>query len=87
MAIRACTARSVVLYMKQGMSVEEACYEAADDYRGLSGGVIRRVVIHAIDSKGNHCVLCAGSEEAVPYYLWDEAKDAFEELESAVVHL
>ena len=52
MSIRAGTARAVVLYMKLGMSVEEAVHEAVDDMRALKGGLIGRVTIHAIDAAG-----------------------------------
>ena len=51
MAIRCCTARSVVLYMKDGMNVERAVREAVDDMRALKGGLISRVTIHAIDAQ------------------------------------
>ncbi len=84
MAIRTSTSRSVVLYMKMGMSVSEACREAAEDYCALSGGVIRRVVIHAIDNVGNHTVLSAasGKETERSYYLWSPEIGTFEEYTS-----
>jgi beta-aspartyl-peptidase (threonine type) len=52
LAIRAGTARSVVLYMKMGMNVEEACQEAMRDLQPLlaaSGGIMSIV---AMDSDG-----------------------------------
>lgn len=82
MAIRTATARSVVLYMKLGMSVEAACREAAADYGDLSGGFLRRVIIHAIDARGDHYVLAAGSDRGEIYYAWDPEAKRFEELES-----
>jgi beta-aspartyl-peptidase (threonine type) len=36
LAMRACTARSVVLYLKQGLSLEEACRAAFDDLGDLA---------------------------------------------------
>lgn len=83
MAIRTATARSVVLYIKQGMGVREACYEAARDYGDLSGGVLRGVMIHALDRDGGHFVLSAGYGKSRPYYLWNEERGAFEEREPA----
>jgi L-asparaginase / beta-aspartyl-peptidase len=57
MTIRACTARSVVLYMKAGASVREACLEAVRDLRALRGGYLGPVVIHAIDRHCSGCVV------------------------------
>ncbi|MCP5151209.1 MAG: N(4)-(beta-N-acetylglucosaminyl)-L-asparaginase [Ectothiorhodospiraceae bacterium] len=59
MTIRASTARSVVLYMKTGMTVEEAVMEAVDDLRRLRGGLLFGVQIHAIDPHGGHKVVYA----------------------------
>ncbi len=53
LAIRAGTARSVVLYMKMGMTVEEACHEAMDDLKPMlqaSGGGMNIV---AMDKDGH----------------------------------
>src|SRR5260370_38069921 len=70
MTIRAGTARSVVLYMKMGMSVEAAVREAAEDMRQLKGGLIDRVTIHAIDAKGNHKVVAVNGNPKNTYWLW-----------------
>jgi L-asparaginase / beta-aspartyl-peptidase len=85
MAIRTATARSVVLYMKMGMSVEEACREAATDYGDLEGGIIRSVIIHAMDRNGEECVLSVGtgtgngSGTGAKYYAWNDYSSEFEE--------
>jgi beta-aspartyl-peptidase (threonine type) len=55
LAIRCSTARSVVLYMKMGMSVEEACREAMRDLQPLlkvHGGGMNIV---AMDREGSFC--------------------------------
>jgi L-asparaginase / beta-aspartyl-peptidase len=70
MAIRCCTARSIVLYMKQGASVADAVREAVDDMRALKGGLISRVTIHAIDSNGNHKVIAVNGAGGNKYWLW-----------------
>lgn len=70
MALRCSTARSVVLYMKLGRSVEEAVMETAEDMRALKGGLISRVTIHAIDCKGNHKVLAVNGDGSQTYWLW-----------------
>lgn len=73
MTIRCGTARSIVLYMKKGASVADAVYEAADDMRALKGGLISRVTIHAIDTRGNHKVVAVNGDGANVYWLWDGA--------------
>jgi len=60
MTIRAGTARSVVLYMKAGATVREACLEAVRDLRALNGGYTGPVVIHAIDRRGTPYVVSTG---------------------------
>ena len=54
MAIRASTARSVVLYMKMGMSLAEAAREAMTDLRDLGGDYIGRMNLIALDKDGGH---------------------------------
>ncbi|MBV9251271.1 MAG: N(4)-(beta-N-acetylglucosaminyl)-L-asparaginase [Acetobacteraceae bacterium] len=71
MTIRCCTARSVVLYMKKGASVSDAVLEAADDMRALKGGLIARVTIHAIDTRGNHKVVAVNGAGDNTYWLWE----------------
>lgn len=75
MTIRVCTARSVVLYMKAGASVEEACLEALRDLAGLKFGFTGPVMIHAMDSQGRVCV-AANQRMRSRYdaYLWTPAE-------------
>jgi L-asparaginase / beta-aspartyl-peptidase len=71
MTIRACTARSVVLYMKAGASVREACLEAARDLRSLKGGYLGPVIIHAIDRHGSPYVVSTGPVvRGLDYFQW-----------------
>ncbi|CAD5292768.1 Asparaginase [Bosea sp. 62] len=70
MSIRAGTSRAVVLYMKMGMSVEEAVLEAVDDMRALKGGLIGRVTIHAIDAADGHKVIAVNGLPENHYWLW-----------------
>ena len=79
MTIRASTARSVVLYMKMGMSVHEACAEAVTDLRVLEGGFLGPVAIHAIDRSGNHCVMGTSDLDPKIFYChWHESFGRFE---------
>lgn len=76
MAIRCCTARSVVLYMKAGATVRDAVMEAVEDMRRLRGGLISRVTIHAIDTRGNHKVVAVNGAGDNRYWLWEEGDAA-----------
>ena len=76
MTIRCCTARSIVLYMKKGASVADAVGEAVEDMRALKGGLISRVTIHAIDTKGNHKVVAVNGAGDNRYWLWDAGEAA-----------
>jgi beta-aspartyl-peptidase (threonine type) len=74
MTIRACTARSVVQYMKVGASVREACLEAVRDLRTLKGGYLGPVIIHAIDRHGSSCVVSTGAVvKGLDYFYWSGA--------------
>ncbi len=76
MTIRVGTARSVVLYMKRGASVEEACREAVLDLGGLVGGYIGPVVVHAIDAVGASCVVATERPDpGVFYVIWTPDRD------------
>ena len=71
MTIRCGTARSIVLYMKRGAGVAEAVLEAVDDMRALRGGLLSRVTVHAIDTRGNHKVVAVNGSGDNTYWLWD----------------
>ncbi len=76
MTIRACTARSVVQYMKAGASVREACLEAVRDLRSLKGGYLGPVIIHAIDRNGSPCVVSTGPVvKGLDYFCWSGTGD------------
>ncbi|MGO4677032.1 N(4)-(beta-N-acetylglucosaminyl)-L-asparaginase [Bosea sp. 2YAB26] len=76
MSIRAGTSRAVVLYMKMGMGVEDAVYEAVADMRALKGGLIGRVTIHAIDAAGGHKVVAVNGLPENHYWLWRSGEAA-----------
>ncbi len=72
MAIRAGSARAIVLYMKMGLSLEAAVDEAIDDLRQLRGGLLQRITLHAIDRAGRHRVVALNAEKQLTYWLWQE---------------
>jgi len=71
MTIRAGTARSVVLYMKVGMTIREACREAVKDLKELKGGLRGDVTILALSRPGEHFVICLGESAHRQYWLWN----------------
>ncbi len=75
LTIRAGTARAIVLYMKMGMDVHEACREAIQDLRALARPFQGGVTIHAIDARGNPYVVAVGRGEAV-YWIWTDGMAA-----------
>jgi L-asparaginase / beta-aspartyl-peptidase len=80
MAIRAGTARRVVLHLEEGRTVEESCRAALLDLRRLERGFLDELVIHAADPRGNHCVATTG----IPawYWWWREGMDQLERRET-----
>jgi beta-aspartyl-peptidase (threonine type) len=62
MAIRAGTARSVALYLKMGLSLEEACRQAMKDLDDLGGRFISRMSFIALDREGHHAAFSSGKE-------------------------
>ena len=75
MTIRACTARSVILYMKMGKSVEDAIYEAVEDLKGLKTGYLNEVTIHAIDKNEKYKVVSYKGSVPVKYWVWTDGMD------------
>jgi len=71
MAIRAATARSLVLYMKMGMSLVEAGQEAMQDLRHVSIPWPRGMNLIAVDSEGHHWG-ASSREESVYLYMTDD---------------
>ncbi len=71
MTIRAGTSRSVVLYLKMGMTLDDALAEAGRDLQRLRGGLLRGVALHAIDADGQHKVVSFADAKGVDYWLWD----------------
>ncbi|EOB1205025.1 N(4)-(beta-N-acetylglucosaminyl)-L-asparaginase [Photobacterium damselae] len=72
MNIRCSTAHAVVLYMKMGMSLDDAVYEAINDLKYLKDGYTEGVTIHAIDNKGNHKVVSLNCPGPIPYWFWQD---------------
>ncbi|MEM7035191.1 MAG: N(4)-(beta-N-acetylglucosaminyl)-L-asparaginase [Chloroflexota bacterium] len=54
MAIRACTAHSLVFYLKQGLSLPQAGEQTMLDLNDLGGRYLSRMNFVALDAQGNH---------------------------------
>jgi L-asparaginase len=70
MTIRATTAHSVVMHMRYGKSVQEACHLAAEDLLSLSGGYLGPVILHALDRDGIPYVLRVGDTDGNRAWCW-----------------
>ena len=66
-AIRAGTARSVVLYLKQGLALEDACREAFRDLEPIMRGTPNAMSLVAIDRAGNRCAMTTAEERTYVY--------------------
>jgi beta-aspartyl-peptidase (threonine type) len=67
MAMRLCTAHSVVLYLKMGMSFDAACREAVQDLGYLVDPYFGRVSLIAMDAHGSHGGYSNGSDQTYVY--------------------
>ena len=77
MAIRASTARSVVLYIKMGLSLEEAGRQAMQDLNDLGGHYLDEMNIIAVDSDGTPAGF-SNAEGNTYVYMTDVMKDPVE---------
>ena len=77
MAIRAATARSVILYMKQGMSLPDALSEAMRDLWALEDPYYGGMNIVALDAAGNPAA--AANQDATYIYMTDDMDTYVEE--------
>ncbi len=82
MSIRCCTAHSIVLYLKTGLSLRDACYEAYRDLQRLRGGLLGNLSLFALSPSGDHYVLCIGEQAERNYYLASGDLDSFQELKA-----
>ena len=83
MAIRAGTARSLVLYLQMGMHLAEAARQAMADLRDLGGDYIGGMNLIALDKDGGHIGLA--SEPGKTYLFQEADMDAHVELAREVV--
>ena len=83
MAIRAGTARSLVMYLQMGMPLQEAARQTMKDLRGLGGDYIGGMNLIALDKHGGHIGMA--SEPGKTYLVQSADMDAHAELEREVV--
>ena len=83
MAIRAGTARSLVMYLQMGMPLQEAARQTMKDLRGLGGDYIGGMNLIALDRHGGHIGMA--SEPGKTYLVQSADMDAHAELEREVV--
>ncbi|HTM77969.1 MAG TPA: isoaspartyl peptidase/L-asparaginase [Devosia sp.] len=71
MTMRCSTARSIVMAMQLGRSLDDAIALAVEDLAELTTGFLAGVVIHAIDAAGNHRVVNFRCPGDIYYWYWD----------------
>jgi beta-aspartyl-peptidase (threonine type) len=67
MAMRLCTAHSVIIYLKMGMPLAAACREAVTDLAYLVDPYFGRVSLIAMDACGNHAGFSNGPDHTYVY--------------------
>ena len=67
MAIRACTAHSIVFYLKVGLSMEEAGQQAMQDLNDLGGRFISGMNFIIMSPNGQHCGFSNHAETSYNY--------------------
>ena len=72
MTMRCGTARSIVLALRLGHSLDDAVKLAVEELGELKTGFLAGVVIHAMDAVGNHKVVSFRCDEEIRYWYWDE---------------
>ncbi len=77
MAMRCCTAHSVVTFMRCGMSLSEALTTAMEDLRALDDPYASEMNIVAVDRDGNHSA--ASTTAGKTYIFMDESMESYEE--------
>ncbi|MCY3865079.1 MAG: N(4)-(beta-N-acetylglucosaminyl)-L-asparaginase [Chloroflexi bacterium] len=85
MAIRAGTARSLVLYLQMGMPLREAARQAMTDLRDLGGDYIGGMNLIALDSNGEHIGLSSRAGGSYIYQTGD--MDRYKECEREIVEI
>lgn len=86
MSIRCATAHSVVFYLKMGMNLDQAVYEAIKDLQYLKDGYTEGVTIHAIDNADRHKVVSLNCPGPITYWFWKEGMSEPEEREAEMVY-
>jgi L-asparaginase len=85
MAIRTSAARSVLFYVKMGMSVQEALEAVATDLHDATWFYKGRVTMYAFDAEEQpHVLTYARVESSSPYWIWTDGMSQPEQREGVV---
>ncbi len=71
MAIRACTAHSIITYLKFGLSIQEAGRQAMEDLNDLGGRFISVMNFIIMDKDGNHGGFTSMQDKTYIYQTYD----------------
>ncbi len=76
MAIRACTAHSVVVYLRLGFSVSAAGRQAMEDLRALGGDYLSDMSLIVLDRSGQHAAFSSQPDKTYLYQEGDMTEPA-----------
>jgi beta-aspartyl-peptidase (threonine type) len=76
--MRFSSTRSIILYLKVGMSLQEACIEAQKDLQVIDSFYARRINIIALDKNGHHAAV-TGTEGTTYIYMTEDMIEPEEE--------
>lgn len=86
MAIRVSTARSVVLYLKMGLAIDEAVRASAQDLNAATWLYKGRVTVYAFDRHERHQVLTyTRTEGGGTYWVWEGGMSGPEQREATAL--
>jgi L-asparaginase len=87
MTIRASSARSVILYLKQRLALPTAVRAAVDDLHALTWRYRGRVTLYAFDRAEGHCVTtyAHGTTGGSAYQIWETGMSGPERREGTVI--
>ena len=76
MSMRAGASRYIVAQLEKGLSPDEALDAAARDLAALKDGVLRTLVLHAVNRNGDAACVAVNADEAIEYQYWNEDMEA-----------
>lgn len=87
MSMRAASARFIVAQLEKGLAPDAALDAAVRDLAALKNGVLRALVLHAVNAKGDAACLAVNAGEQIEYQYWNEDLKAPEARQARAVKI